>query len=134
MPGTLLLVVWTFHALAVLSEAAHEGIEDSNGVIAMVAREIGAWAKKLTSNTITNSSFLLDNNKSEAAAAGVNARKSTVENSRKLATVAPLNVYLLVKDEFDARRSEIDNFVFQSLNAFSTSQDPGQLFKLNFRG
>lgn len=35
--------------------------------------------------------------------------------------VAPLNVYLLVKDEFDKRRRSIEDFVFQSFDAFSTT-------------
>jgi hypothetical protein len=41
------------------------------------------------------------------------------------AKVAPLNTFSLVKDEFDARKELIDNFVFQTWNAFST--DIGEL-------
>jgi len=33
--------------------------------------------------------------------------------------VAPLNTYLLVKDEFDKHRSDIESFVFQTLGMFS---------------
>ena len=32
--------------------------------------------------------------------------------------VAPLNTYLLVKDEFDKHRSDIESFVFQTLGMF----------------
>lgn len=40
---------------------------------------------------------------------------------RRRMQVAPLNVYLLVKDEFDKRRRSIEDFVFQSFDAFSTT-------------
>jgi len=39
--------------------------------------------------------------------------------------VSPLNVYLLVKDQFDLHRTKIENFVFQSLPAFATTPNPG---------
>jgi len=35
--------------------------------------------------------------------------------------VAPLNTFESVKDEFDSRRGQIENFVFQTWNAFSTN-------------
>ena len=44
------------------------------------------------------------------------------ERSRRM-EVAPLNVYLLIKDQFDRRRGSIEEFVFQSLDVFSTLSD-----------
>lgn len=40
---------------------------------------------------------------------------------RRRTEVAPLNVFLLVKDQFDRRRGSIEELVFQSFNAFSTT-------------
>jgi hypothetical protein len=37
--------------------------------------------------------------------------------------VATLNTFESVKDEFDSRRGQIENFVFQTWNAFSTNID-----------
>ena len=34
-------------------------------------------------------------------------------------TLAPLNTFVRIKDEFDARRNSIEGLVFQTLNAFS---------------
>lgn len=42
-------------------------------------------------------------------------------NQRRRMSVAPLNVFLLMKDQFDKRRGSIEDLVFQSLNAFSTT-------------
>ncbi|KAL7468709.1 hypothetical protein ACHAXS_009459 [Conticribra weissflogii] len=44
------------------------------------------------------------------------------KSRRRRANVATLNMYLLVKDEFDAHRTEIDDFVFQTLQEFSTDK------------
>ena len=44
---------------------------------------------------------------------------------RRKTEAAPLNVYLLVKDRFDARRHPVEDFVFHSLNAFSTGSGDG---------
>eukprot|EP00571_Detonula_confervacea_P012972 CAMPEP_0172305388 /NCGR_PEP_ID=MMETSP1058-20130122/6691_1 /TAXON_ID=83371 /ORGANISM="Detonula confervacea, Strain CCMP 353" /LENGTH=1217 /DNA_ID=CAMNT_0013016979 /DNA_START=73 /DNA_END=3723 /DNA_ORIENTATION=+ len=43
------------------------------------------------------------------------------KNKQRRMKVAPLNVYLMVKDVFDKRRQSVEDFVFQSLDAFSTT-------------
>jgi len=40
------------------------------------------------------------------------------QNRQRRMQVAPLNTYLLVKDEFDKHRSDIESFVFQTLGMF----------------
>lgn len=42
---------------------------------------------------------------------------------RRTQEIAPLNIFLLLKDQFDSHRSEIESFVFQTLRPFSTTQD-----------
>ena len=42
---------------------------------------------------------------------------------RRTQQIAPLNIFLLLKDQFDSHRSEIESFVFQTLRPFSTTQD-----------
>jgi hypothetical protein len=41
---------------------------------------------------------------------------------RNQVVIAPLNIFLLIKDHFDLHRSQIENFVFQSLRPFSTTE------------
>ncbi|KAL3786229.1 hypothetical protein HJC23_002480 [Cyclotella cryptica] len=41
--------------------------------------------------------------------------------------VAPLNTFVVVKDEFDRRREEIESFVFQTLNSFSTNAEENSI-------
>jgi len=41
------------------------------------------------------------------------------QRTQRRMQVAPLNTYLLVKDEFDKHRSDIESFVFQTLGMFS---------------
>ena len=43
---------------------------------------------------------------------------------RRTQRIAPLNVFFLIKDKFDLHRSQIENFVFQSLHQFATSEIP----------
>ena len=51
------------------------------------------------------------------------SKEQRQQRQRRRMKVAPLNQYLLTKDEFDKKRGSIENFVFQTLDAFSTTSD-----------
>ena len=72
--------------------------------------EVGAQQQNQQQQPNSSKKQQLNNN-------GFQGRRTQRRRQKK---VASLNAYLQVKDEFDKYRKPIENFVFQSLNSFST--------------
>eukprot|EP00985_Skeletonema_marinoi_P017904 scaffold9914_cov142-Skeletonema_marinoi.AAC.1 len=47
--------------------------------------------------------------------------------NRRTQGIAPLNIFLLLKDHFNLHRPQLENFVFQSLRPFSTTNTDNQI-------